>query len=160
MHHAKARFGFTLLEMMVVLVLLGLLTTLALPAVQRWHDGVQVRSQIASVVEALRAAAFAAPASRKLLVMDRASFEPAPPPAAAAPAGSTSAAPGAVDPRLLRLPLPAGWKAERVARAEFRPNGLCQPGYAALRTERGAPVLIEVQGPLCAVDSRNAEAPR
>lgn len=158
--------------MMVVMVLMGLLTTLVLPAMQRWHDGVQVRSQVAAIVEALHAAAFAAPASRKKLVMDTRSFVALAPPAAPASAASGIEATPAVaaplpggppaadnDRHLLRLPLPTGWQAESVSTVEFLPNGLCRPGYAALRTERGTPVRIDVRGPVCTITTGNPAPP-
>lgn len=169
--------GFTLLEMMVVMVLLGLLTTMVLPSMQRWHDSVQTRSRVAAVVEALQAAAFSAPAGRKRLVMDQDSFFSAGLPALAAAASSSAsasadsaraatdaeiaaplaAAPGPTASPLLRLELPAGWRATTVKRAEFLPNGLCMPGYAALRTERGTPVVVVVDGPVCAISTRSTE---
>ncbi|MFG5406997.1 prepilin-type N-terminal cleavage/methylation domain-containing protein [Piscinibacter sakaiensis] len=93
--------GFTLIEMMVVLVLLGLVTTLALPAVQRWHDGLQLRAQGMGIVEALRAAAFAAGASRRDLVMDRDSFSAA---ATAAPMPAASGPAPRVGPRCAARP--------------------------------------------------------
>ncbi|GAP33868.1 prepilin-type N-terminal cleavage/methylation domain-containing protein [Piscinibacter sakaiensis] len=167
--------GFTLIEMMVVLVLLGLVTTLALPAVQRWHDGLQLRAQGMGIVEALRAAAFAAGASRRDLVMDRDSFSAAataaPMPAASGPApveasaegagaGSNGPADGvpAVPPAppvpregRASAPLPAGWRVERVERAVFLANGLCRPGRAALRSPAGVALTVRVDGPACAV---------
>lgn len=162
--------GFTLLEMIVVMTLLGLLTTLVLPSMQRWHDAVQTRSRVAAVVEALQAAAFAAPASRKRLVMQGESFTA---PVAAATASAASAADAASAPlddraagvasaeagntSLLRIELPSGWRAERVRDAEFLPNGLCRPGFAALRTERGSPVVVVVDGPVCAVRTSDTE---
>ena len=48
------------MELMVVLALLGLLSAMALPRMQRWHDAVQARAQAAELVGALREAAFAA----------------------------------------------------------------------------------------------------
>lgn len=71
---AKAKSGFTLIEMMVVLTLLGLVTTLALPAMQRWHDAARARAQLATLVGALRAASFAASAERRDLTLDELSF--------------------------------------------------------------------------------------
>lgn len=171
---ARRAPGFTLIEMMVVMVLLGLLTTLALPAMQRWHDGVQARAQTQGVIEALRAAAFAAGANRRSLVMDAASFVSAAE-AAAAEAASASAAqaatpeagadaavePGAPtagppatppgsDPRV-RVVLPPGWRVETVQPAVFLANGLCRPGAATLATQAGARITISVEGPACAV---------
>jgi prepilin-type N-terminal cleavage/methylation domain-containing protein len=161
-----AASGFTLLEMMVVMLLLGLMTTLVLPSMQRWHDGVESRSQVAALVETLQAAAFAAPTSRKRLVMDSESF--APPPSSPKDAAderrsagsATGGLPRDVAPSRISLSLPQGWRAERVVEAAFLPSGLCSPGFAALRTEGGAPVVLEVLGPRCSVRVSHAEANR
>lgn len=165
--------GFTLLEMLVVMVLLGLVTTLALPAMQRWHDAVQHKAQAAEIVDALRAAGFNAGANRRDIVVDGSSFQ-------AAVAASASASPyepgrqtptnanraaadpvsrqnaaarAAADPaERLALALPNGWQAERVDDIRFLANGLCRPGSLLLRTDRGDAVRVEVRGPLCGVE--------
>ena len=156
--------GFTLLEMLVVLVLLGLMTTLALPAMQRWHDGVQVRARAAGIVEVLRGAAFAAGANRQEAVMDEHSFVAAASTArdaAPAAAKADASAPGVPEAaasapvntrRKLEIVLPAGWRVERVATARFLANGLCQPGEAVLRTERDERLSVRVRGPVCGAE--------
>lgn len=163
---AGAAGGFTLLEMMVVMLLLGLMTTLVLPSMQRWHDGVEARSQVAALVESLQAAAFAAPTSRKRLVMDSGSFVPPSPlptdrAEEARHAGSAAGGTPQVDaPGRISLGLPRGWRAERVVEAAFLPSGLCSPGFAALRTEAGAPLVLEVLGPRCSIRVSHAETNR
>lgn len=179
--HASAR-GFTLLEMLVVMVLLGLVTSLALPAMQRWHDAVQLRARVAVVVDAMRAAAFAAGASRVELVMDASSFAPlaqglgdmpqtrvgddrsgasgpSSPPApgsAAQPAAPARAMVPLTPQGRLHVPLPAGWQVERVEPVRFLANGLCLPGQVTLSTERGETVTVHVSGPVCAVERGSA----
>ena len=161
---AGATAGFTLVEMMVVMVLLGLLTTLALPAMQRWHDGVQARSQTMGVVEALRAEAFAAGANRSLRVVDAGSFvttRRATLPAADAASEATAApattpAPAADDMpptpgTTVEIPIPVGWQVDRADPAAFLANGLCRPGRIEFRTAAGARVAIHIGGPTCSV---------
>ena len=154
--------GFTLLEMLVVMVLMGLVTTLALPAMQRWHDAIQAKAQAAVVVDALRTAAFAAGASRRTLAMEGASFrtpaeaaqEAARPKAEdqAALALKPAEASTSAEAPALRVDLPAGWRVERVEPAQFLANGLCAPGLVALKTSSGESVTIEVRGPVCGVE--------
>ncbi|WP_418316449.1 pilus assembly FimT family protein [Piscinibacter sakaiensis] len=159
--------GFTLIEMIVVMVLLGLVTTLALPSMQRWYDAVQAKTQTMEIVEALRGAIFAAGVNRREIVMDERSFASRQelPPAAADPASAAGASPAAArrgdlpasapprppSDKFVRVALPAGWQLERVEPAAFLPSGLCRAGSADLKTGGGAVVVIEVQGPLCAV---------
>lgn len=169
--------GFTLLEMLVVMVLLGLVTSLALPAMQRWHDAVQHKAQAAAIIDALRAAGFNAGANRRDIVIDAASFQPAGAPAASGGASAASlggspsragveraadaratASPGsAIDTpvekvRHWTIELPAGWATERVDDIRFLSNGLCQPGSVLLRTGRNEALRIVVHGPLCGVE--------
>lgn len=164
--------GFTLIEMMVVMVLLGLLTTLALPAMQRWHDGVRARTQIMGVVEALRAASFAAGVNRRQLLVDKESFSvalkpvPASQGASAASSPTTAEAAAATPPHVFAEPvaaapapvadrakvtLPNGWSVDRIEPAAFLANGLCSPGVVAFKTEAGAQVAVEILGPTCSV---------
>ncbi len=155
--------GFTLLEMLVVMVLMGLVTTLALPAMQRWHDAVQHKAQAAEIIDTLRAAGFNAGANRRDIVVDGSSFQPAGTAASAASAptsqadDTTKAATDATG--RLALALPAGWQAERVDDIRFLANGLCRPGSLLLRTDRGDAVRVEVRGPLCGVELASQAAP-
>ncbi len=170
--------GFTLLEMLVVMVLMGLVTTLALPAMQRWHDAVQHKAQAATIIDALRAAGFNAGANRREIIVDDSSFRPIGPAASASGAliSQPAAAPGqatssqdaggesvvgsgngvsrakADATERLALALPAGWQTERVDDIRFLANGLCRPGSLLLRTDRGDMVRVEVHGPLCGVE--------
>lgn len=157
--------GFTLVEMLVVMVLLGLISSLVLPSMQRWHDIMQARSQSAAIVDALRAASFASGVSRRDIVMDADSFtEPSPPPvpvpaAAASPASSASAPRASVSPPpRVSAPLPPGWSVKRVVPAVFLANGLCKPGMVSLKTDRSTTVLIRVAGPVCGVELSQPES--
>lgn len=133
---ARKTSGFTLLEMLVVMVLLGVISSLALPAMQRWHDALQSRAQSGALVEALRAAVFAAGAQRRDLVMDERSFAP----------------PGKGVDAHVALTLPPGWTLRRVVPARFLANGLCRPGMLVLRTDRDSDLVVRVDGPVCQVD--------
>lgn len=164
---SKPQQGFTLLEMLVVMVLLGLITSLALPAMQRWHDAVQLRAQAGLVVDVLRAAAFQAAASRRDMVVDASSFEersPAlsAPPSASAPASSQADAEAAIPADgVARAPaarqdhvtvtLASGWSVTEVTAARFLSTGLCDSGGFTLQPPAGTPVAVRVDGPVCKI---------
>jgi prepilin-type N-terminal cleavage/methylation domain-containing protein len=156
--------GFTLIEMMVVMVLLGLVSALTLPSMQRWHDAVQSRAQMALVVESLRGAMFAAASRRQDVLMDSSSFAPAPAGTGAAASAASGAAthatsnPASVGPERAKVPLPEGWAVERVVDAMFMKNGLCRAGMALMRNATGQRVVVQVSGPACSIDTL-AEVP-
>lgn len=129
--------GFTLVEMLVVMVILGLLATLALPAMQRWYNGVQARSEGAAMVQAVRAGAFAAAANRLGVRVDAASFGDG--------RAATSTSPS------LPIALPAGWRVEKVEPAWLMASGLCRGGHVLLRTSDGQPMRLSVSDGDCAV---------
>ncbi|MBB5204486.1 prepilin-type N-terminal cleavage/methylation domain-containing protein [Inhella inkyongensis] len=127
-----AEEGFTLLEMMVVMVLLGLLGSLTLPSLQRWQTALTGRAEAGLVIEALRSQAFQAGARRMDLLLNEASFS------------SKSGIKG-----LASVQLPPGWSVRRVRPARFLSNGLCDPGVVAFSSASGLPLLIHIKGPIC-----------
>ncbi len=136
--------GFTLLELVIVMVLLGLTTTLAVPSMQRWYDALQARSEASAIVETLQVAAFDAGVQKRSLLLDEQSFAPAP----AAPARKRTT------PIVERVQvnLPPGWQVGRSKAALFGADGLCQPGLVALNSSRGTPLLFVVKGPICRIE--------
>jgi len=143
--------GFTLVEMVVVMVLLGMLTSMALPAMQRWHDAVQAKSQVSTLVQSVRAAVFAAGVQRRVLRLTADSFEPEAANVEAPEVGFRTVG------ETLKLRLPAGWQARRVEPAAFLASGLCEPGAVELDSTAGAVMVLRVSGPMCGV-SLEAEA--
>lgn len=158
------------------MVLLGLVTTMALPAMQRWHDAVQTKAQLTGLLDALRGAGFRASALQREQLVDLRSFDPPTAAAPAADAGAQAAGrtparsdvmvaepprPGAgsgnaaVPDRAERvqLSLPPRWKVVGVENVRFLSNGLCRSGGLRLLNERGDPVNIRVDGPMCRIEA-------
>ena len=142
--------GFTLIEMLVVMVLLGLMGGLALPAMQRWFDAVQAKAYAAALVDAMRGAAFAAGATRRTIVVDAGSF--------GAAADSAVAAATPADPERLTMAMPPGWKLLRAEPAFFLASGLCRPGRLLMEPEPGRSLALVVHGPVCKVELTDATA--
>ena len=140
--------GFTLLELMVVMVILGLVTSMTLPAMQRWHDGLLARAEASTVVEALQAAAFEAAVQRRDLRLDAQSFVPDL--GASQLSGRQDDAASTM--ARAKLTLPPGWQVGRSVAAVFGANGLCRPGLVALRSAQGTPLIFTVKGPICGFD--------
>lgn len=144
MHHVR---GFTLLELMVVMVLLGLIVSMTLPAMQRWHETLLARSEASAVVEALQAAAFDAGVQKRDLHLDEQSFSNSGQKAIAAKKNDDATS---VD--RVRLDLPPGWQVGRSVAAVFGANGLCRPGLIAVKSARGTPLLFTIKGPICRIE--------
>lgn len=147
----RSQTGFTLLELVVVMVLLGLMTSLALPSMQRWHAGLVARSDASAVVDALQAAAFNAGVQKQDVRMDASSFVVATP-GEAGPDPDSAPALTPDGKKLARIILPPGWQVGRSVPATFGGNGLCTPGLIALQSASGAAMIFQVQGPLCHVE--------
>jgi hypothetical protein len=141
--------------MVVVMVLLGLISSLTLPAMQRWHAGLIARAEASTVVEALQAAAFQAGTQRVSRRLDATSFTyqasngvhaEQPHPASAVNEVTSDGMGRAV------VTLPPGWRVGRVVPAVFGADGLCKPGLAALLSSTGTAMIFSIRGPLCRVD--------
>lgn len=143
--------GFTLVEMMVVMVLLGMIAGMTLPAMQRWHDALLARSEASTIVEALQAAAFDAGVQKQDLVLDGKSFVVGQADDSGAPVQRVRRASADTIARV-RIGLPPGWQVGRTVTAVFLADGLCSPGLVALESARGTRLLFAIQGPICRVE--------
>jgi len=138
------------------MVLLGLMGGLALPAMQRWFDAVQAKAYAASLIDAMRGAAFAAGATRRTIVVDAGSFAASD--ASVASVDSAAAATPPAGPELLALAMPPGWKLLRAEPAYFLASGLCRPGRLLLEPEPGRSMALIVHGPVCKVELADGAA--
>lgn len=120
------RRGFTLLEMVVVLAILGLATAIVAPATLRGIETWQRRGEIESVLDQVRVLPAAARAQGRDVVIS----------------GDTLAA----DPPVLRVG--PGWTATTDAPWTVRHNGVCDGGIIRL-ANNGRSATIEARAPFC-----------
>ena len=125
--HAPAR-GFTLLELLIVLALVGVAAAVVVPGLARTYDAIVASGERADVVRALeRLPLDAAAASRPLRLDPR--------------------EPGAL---AERLALPEGWTVRLLDALEIERSGYCHPARVAV-THRDATETWRLASPACEV---------
>lgn len=132
--------GFTLLEMLVVLVLAGALVALAFPNLQRLYGSVARNTERAHILDQLAAL------GREALAKRRAYFLADPERddngRGAAPGGQFSPYP---------LVVPEGWRLRVDTPVFVRANGVCLGGAVTLLHEDVPPTRLTLEAPLCRV---------
>jgi len=143
--------GFTLIEMLVVLLLGALLTATVLPAMQRMLEAAQYKTAHDAIVGRLGELAYEAFASGRSLVLTSSGADALPAPAAAAtpPARGADAAPAPVPPQPYPVDLPEGWAIEVERPIRFAFNGICEGGVLTLRPLGRPPEKLTLAPPLC-----------
>ncbi len=135
---AAAR-GFTLLELIVVLALLGVVTTLAVPNLNRLYESVQRGSERDNILDQLSSLGQRARIANANLAVH-----------GAQEAGSEEAT---IEPgyRAYDLALPPGWRLELEEPLRARANGVCLGGSVTLRHVSGATYRATFEPPYCQV---------
>ena len=122
------RQGFTLIEMMAVLVLFAMLSAIVLPSFQRWFDGLDDRVQSTELASRLqRLHARTALLSQAFVLT---------PETAAHPLADGQPA----------FALPAGWRLADGSALPFSAAGLCAPAALELRSRTASLVLRVGEG--------------
>lgn len=142
--------GYTLLEMVVVLALLGLATAMVAPAtfrmIQSWRDADEV-AQVLAELAALPAAA--REQGRELQLAS-------PPAPAATGLASTRQPPDPVE--SAPIALPDGWHLEMDSPLLVRANGACGDATGTLVTTRQQ-IRFRVEAPFCRIERLPAGTP-
>ena len=129
----KGTPGFTLLELMVVLVLLGLLTAVAVPNLQRLFASVSASTERRHILDQFEALGREALSDgRAYVVFDR------------VPEADAATAYADFEPRAIELPEAWGFRLDRPL--VVRANGFCRGGELTL-IHQGAPVLRTTLAP-------------
>lgn len=129
--------GFTLLELVVVLAILGLVAALAAPALLRGIDSWQRKAQLDALVEQVRGLPAHARQHGRALRIDDALLASADSPLAPGP-GWTLAA-------------PVPWT--------VRPSGVCDAGELEVGQAGGRTARLRVQAPFCEPVAGGEDAP-
>ncbi len=130
--HSK---GFTLLELMVVLMILGLVSAVALPNLSQAFDRLQARLAEDRVIEEInRLPERAYLAKSELILLNQ----------------TTSRSSGSDNPgqQAIKLDLPQGWSI-KTAGIVYRANGICEGGLLSVRFEGEAVWTGELIPPFC-----------
>lgn len=116
--------GFTLIEALVALVLLGLLAGFVFPQMNRWYGSIVDRQEVSELrTELKQLSAVAVLTGRDLSL------------AQAAGDAAVLVAP-------YRIGLPAGWTVLDVGSLRFMRAGDCQPGVSRIATARQTVVVV------------------
>ncbi len=131
--HARPDRGFTLVEILVVLVILALLTGVAMPRVQRLARSIEISSQRKDLLVQVDGLAYRA--FREARALELASL----------PRRDDGGAPEAA------LRLPEGWRLDVAKPIRYAFNGLCSGGRFTLSDPDGVEYSYELKAPACRV---------
>lgn len=145
--HGQRSGGFTLLELLVVLVLAGLALALALPNLDRLHGATTRATERDRILDQIAALGREAAANGQAYVLT--SSAPSEDPQADPPEEGQPAPPP--DFAAYPLDLPQGWQVRVEEPILVRATGVCLGGTVTLLHEDSASRRITLKPPFCAV---------
>ena len=134
--------GFTLLELMVVLTLVGLIAALAAPNLQRLYGSLTRATERDFIVDQIAGlGAEALMRGRDYVLLDT----------TGRPEGDAPVPP--VGYVAYPLEVPPGWQVRVDEPLFVRANGVCLGGVVTLRHPESAPLRLELRPPYCRIDA-------
>lgn len=131
--------GFTLLEVLTVLVITGLLAAIAIPQMRRLAEAVEADGQRRMVRESIEELGYRAYLAASPITLDGKSTQAA---------ATNAAEPG--------LAVPGGWQIRVSAPIRFAASGMCGGGRLAIVDPRGVSEWYVLRPPHCLLEPANA----
>jgi len=134
--NSKASYGFTLVEILVVLAIVGLLAGVALPQLQNMASSVEISTQRTAIKTAIEELGYRAYVSGKPITLTNANSIP----------GSENT------PREQPLEIPSGWRVQVLQPVIYAINGICSGGKITLIDPRRMNESFTLKPPQCRLE--------
>lgn len=131
--------GFTLLEILMVMAIIGLLAGVALPQMQKVAESVEISNQRTDLLTSIESLGYRAYVSAGPVLMMSSGA------GVAGGSGISSA-----------LKIPAGWRVEVSTPIRYAINGVCSGGRLTLTDPRGTREVFMLRPPRCLLEPASA----
>lgn len=126
--------GFTLIEIIVVMVIVGLLTSITLPRLVTLYNSVEISSQRSAIKDQIEGLGYLAYSAGKPIVLQ-----------------SSVESGGQIGDYPLQLP--AGWHIDLPSPLHFSSRGFCTGGKLIINDPAGGKEAFQLAPPLCRLDA-------